>query len=256
MKAEEFRHPYLRHPVPAGVAHRGYSALYPENTMAAFAAAVDLGFRWLETDIRATADGIAVAFHDEELQRLTRLPGEVATLEWSELRRAKVNGQEPIPRLAEVLDAWPDIRIDLHLKCDDAIEPLLAEVAAADAWDRVCVGSFSGRSLRRIRSAAGDRLCTSMATYEVVRLRIASFGLPVGGFAAYCAQVPVRRHGLPVVDRTFLREAGRRRLPVYVWTINEEVEMRRLFDLGVAGILSDDAETLRRVLFERGSWPG
>jgi glycerophosphoryl diester phosphodiesterase len=94
-----------------------------------------------------------------------------------------------------------------------------------------------------------------MAPGEVLRLRLGSLGLPVGSFQALAAQVPLRHYGLPVVDRRFVDTAHGLGLQVHVWTINEEAEMRRLLDLGVDGIMSDETALLKKVFTERGLWP-
>jgi glycerophosphoryl diester phosphodiesterase len=94
-----------------------------------------------------------------------------------------------------------------------------------------------------------------MGRWEVSRLRLASLGLPVSGFTALAAQVPLRHYGLPVVDGRFVEAAHARNLKVHVWTINEAAEMRRLLDLGVDGIMSDETTLLREIFVERGLWP-
>ena len=250
-------HPFLRHPghpLPAAIAHRGYSARHPENTMAAFAAAVELGYRVVETDVHATADNVLVVFHDSRLDRLTDMRGLVSQTNWPDLCRARVGGRERIPRLEDLLATWDRLRVNIDPKQDSAVVPLLDVLRGADAWDRVCVGSESSRRLRRIRAAAGDRLCTSMGTAEVVRLWLAGHTLPLGGFAADCVQVPPRRWGLPVIDRALMAAAHARGLPVHAWTINGEAEMNRLLDLGVDGIMTDEAELLKRVFQARDIW--
>ena len=252
-------HPFLRHPGhprPAAIAHRGYSARHPENTMAAFAAAVGLGYRVVETDVHATADNVLVVFHDSRLDRLTDMRGALSETSWPELRRARVGGRERIPRLEELLTSWDSLRVNIDPKQDSAVGPLLDVLRDTDAWDRVCVGSASSRRLRRIRAAAGDRLCTSTGTAEVVRLWLAGRGLPAGGFAADCVQVPPHRYGLPVIDRAFMAAAHARGLPVHAWTINGEAEMNRLLDLGVDGVMTDEAERLKRVFLARNIWTG
>ena len=121
-------HPFLRHPghpLPAAIAHRGYSARYPENTMAAFAAAVELGYRVVETDVHATADNVLVVFHDSRLDRLTDRRGLLSEKNWPELCRVRVGGREPIPRLEDLLKTWDDLRVNIDPKQDSAVGPLL-----------------------------------------------------------------------------------------------------------------------------------
>ncbi|HOI03614.1 MAG TPA: glycerophosphodiester phosphodiesterase family protein, partial [Dermatophilaceae bacterium] len=120
-------YPYFA-PPPFGLAHRG-GASHPanvgiENTLAAFATAVDLGYRFLETDVHATADGRLVAFHDEHLDRVTDRAGAIAELPWSEVAAARIAGSQPIPSLDDLLDAFPEARINIDIKAPGAVVPL------------------------------------------------------------------------------------------------------------------------------------
>ncbi|MDI5966101.1 glycerophosphodiester phosphodiesterase [Streptantibioticus silvisoli] len=257
------RHPFLDHPAPLAFAHRGGAADGLENTLTAFRRAVDLGYRYLETDVHATADGVLVAFHDATLDRVTDARGAIADLPWSAVRAARVGGREPLPLLAELLAAFPLARFNVDVKAAPAVRPLVAAIGAADAWDRVCVSSFSQRRVEAVRALAGPRLATSLGTRGVAALRLLSWArLPGGGAGrtgagrAVCVQVPERHAGVPVVDAAFLRAAHRRGLQVHVWTVNDRDRMMSLLDLGVDGIMTDHIETLRAVLTERGAWPG
>ena len=248
--------PFLEHPLPIAFAHRGGGEAAPENTMEAFEHAVALGYVFLETDIHATRDGDLVAFHDETLDRLAGRPGSVDQLDSDELRQIRIAGRYRIPFLDDLFAAWPRARINIDPKSDRAAELLPAVLTRADAVDRVCVGSFSGRRLARLRRAMGPDLCTSMGPWEVARLLMAAKGLPVGPLDAGCAQVSPTHRGLTIVDPGFLAEAHRRRLQVHVWTINDTAEMSRLLDLGVDGLMSDRPSLLKQVLQERGQWTG
>ena len=251
------RLPFLDHAGPAAIAHRGGAEEAPENTAAAFQAALDLGYRYLETDAHATADGVLAAFHDDTLDRVTDRGGGIGSLTWDEVGRARVDGQ-PIPRLDDLLTAWPEARWIIDPKTDAAADLLPGVIERTGAIDRVCVGSFSDRRLARLRGILGPRLCTSMGPWSVLRLRLGSFGLPVGGFDAACVQVSTHwRDRVRIVDRRFLDHARRRNLPVHVWTINDAETMGRLLDLGVDGIMTDRPSLLKSVMAERGLWaPG
>ncbi len=246
---------YLEHPGPLAFAHRGGASEFPENTMLAFESAVRLGYRYLETDVHATADGVLAAFHDDVLDRVTDRTGRILDLPWSEVSQARIGG-EPIPLLEDVLGAWPDVRVNIDAKTDAAVAPLAAVIERTGAHDRVCVGSFSEGRLRRFRRLTGGRVCTSMGRLAIARLRTASFGPPTWPFGAGCVQVPVRRGRISIVDPRFVAAAHRRGLPVHVWTIDDPVEMGRLLDLGVDGIMTDRPATLREVLEGRGQWSG
>lgn len=238
---------------PVGLAHRGGAREAVENSPSAFQHAVDLGFRFIETDIRATVDGHAVVFHDATLDRTTDGAGPVAALPLSHvLGRTLHNGEHPMP-LVEALRRWPDVVLNVDVKADDAVGPFLRAVEQADAWHRVCAASFSTSRLRRLRSLAGPRLATSLGTSEVARLRL---GVPVPAARAACAvQVPVRSGPVPVVTPGFIRQAHGLGLAVHVWTVNGVEEMGRLLGLGVDGIVTDRPSVLAEVLREWGGRP-
>ena len=244
----------VNHHFPLAIAHRGGAHDHPENTKIAFDYAVALGYRVLETDVHVTRDGALVAFHDDSLDRVTDAEGLICELPWSEVARARVSGREPIPLLEELIDAWPQVYFNIDPKHDGAVEPLLEVLRRTDAQQRVCIGSFSGQRLRRIRHLGGPDLLTSTGPMEVARLRLASLGVPVGRFEARLVQVPWSHKGIPIIDRPFIRAAHRRNMPVHVWTVNDAEQMHRLLDLGVDGIMTDDLHTLKRVFTERGVW--
>lgn len=243
-------HPFLVGAHPLAIAHRGGAAEAAENSPTAFQRAVDLGFRWIETDVRATIDGHAVVFHDATMDRTTDATGALSAMPLVQVRSAvMVDGQPPIT-LAEALERWPQVHFNVDVKADDAIAPFLRAVSEADAWDRVCAAAFSTNRLRRLRELAGPRLATSMGPSEVSRLVL---GVPDRS-PACAAQVPHRARGVPVVTRRVVERAHRRGLQVHVWTIDDPVEMGSLLDLGVDGLVTDRPAALREVLIRRGVW--
>ncbi|MEV0125895.1 glycerophosphodiester phosphodiesterase [Streptomyces sp. NPDC050703] len=249
------RHPYLDHPGPLALAHRGGAADGLENTAAAFRRAVGLGYRYIETDVHATADGRLVAFHDATLERVTDTAGRIIDLPWSEVRHARVAGREPVPLFEDLLEEFPEVRWNVDMKAEPALLPLLDLMRRTGSWDRVCVGSFSETRVARARRVAGPRLATSLGTRGVAALRLLSYGVPAAPRrSAVCAQVPETHAGVRVVDRRFVRAAHARGLQVHVWTVNDADRMAALLDLGVDGIVSDHIETLREVLKGRGTW--
>ncbi|SOB85526.1 glycerophosphodiester phosphodiesterase [Streptomyces sp. 1331.2] len=252
-------HPFLDHPGPLAFAHRGGDLGHPENSLAAFEAAVALGYRYLETDVHATADGVLVAFHDSRLDRVTDRAGAVAELPWEAVGRARIGGTEPVPLLEDLLGAFPEARFNIDVKAAPAVAPLVEAIRRTGAWDRVCVGGFSDSRLAAVRAAAGPRLATSLGPREVARLRLRSLAGPLlpgrgAPYAGVCAQVPERRRGVRVVDGAFVRAAHRLGLQVHVWTVDDPTRIRALLDLGVDGIMADRIDVLRDVLGERGCW--
>jgi glycerophosphoryl diester phosphodiesterase len=249
--------PYLDAPLPLAFAHRGGAAHGDENTAAAFARAVAMGYRYIETDTHATADGVAVVFHDTDLGRLLGHPGRVGDLRWTDLASLRVAGAAVVPRLDAVLDAWPQIRFNIDAKSDAAVGPTVDAVRRAGARDRVLLASFSDARLARMRRLAGPGVATSMGMGEVValwwasRLRRRGYQPPPGAVAA---QAPRRYGGVPVVDRRFIAYAHRFGLQVHVWTVDAAAQVRYFLDLGVDGIMTDHVEVLRDVYTERGLW--
>src|SRR5580765_2815301 len=153
-------YPFLDHPGPIAFAHRGGAASGLENSMSAFGRAVELGYRYLETDVHATADGVLLAFHDRTLDRVTDGRGRVADLPWREVRQVRIGGVEPIPTLVELIGAWPQVRVNVDVKDASAIAPLIEVIRHTGAIDRVCVASFSEQRLASVRRELGPRLCT------------------------------------------------------------------------------------------------
>ncbi|KAA0234921.1 MAG: Glycerophosphodiester phosphodiesterase [Acidimicrobiales bacterium] len=245
---------FLDHPGPLAFAHRGGAGDWPENTMPAFQGAVRMGYRYVETDVHVTGDGVLLAFHDDTLDRATDRVGLIRDLPWREVRRARVHGQEPIPLLEDLLGTWPDLRVNIDPKHDSAVEPLVSAVKRTGATSRVCVGSFSDRRLRRIRRLLGRALCTSLGPIGTARVRAAGLGAPAGRFPAGCVQVPKAFKGVTVVDERFVAAAHARDLQVHVWTIDDPQTMSELLDLGVDGIMTDRPAVLKELLQRRGEW--
>ena len=250
-------HPYLDWPGPIAFAHRGGSSEHPENTLPAFAHAVSLGYRYLETDVHLTADGVLVAFHDTDLSRTCNTTGDIVQLSWPEVSEARVEGREPIPLMADLLEEFPEVRFNIDCKSDQAIPVLIDLLQEHEAINRVCIGSFRHKRLRTLRQRIGPELLTCLSPREVASLRLAK---RLRGVAPRIAQVPVQAGGslnrgrITIVNERFVHDAHRLGVPVHVWTINDASEVERLLDLGVDGIMTDYPEMLRDVLIERGQW--
>ena len=245
-------HPYLDGTVPIGFAHRGGAAVGDENTAAAFARAVALGYRYIETDTHATSDGVAVVFHDDTLDRLLGRPGRTSDVTWADVRSLRVGGAAVVPCLDEVLDAWPGIRFNIDTKTDAAVAPTLDAVRRTTAEDRVLLASFSERRLRGIRRAAGPRIATSLGMAGVAAVLARAWRTAPDGVVA--VQVPPSSGPVRVVSAGFIRYAHKLGLRVHVWTIDEPDRIRYFLDLGVDGIMTDHIEVLRDVYLSRGLW--
>jgi glycerophosphoryl diester phosphodiesterase len=249
------------------IAHRGGSDEAPENTLPAFARAVELGYRYLETDVHLTRDGVVVAFHDPLLDRVTDGAGAIAELGVEAVEAADAGlhftqdggrtfpyrGQAiRVPRLEKLLTRWPHARINVDPKSDAVVEPLADLLDRHDAWARVCIGSFSDARLKRIRARSRGRACTSMGPRAVAVAWASSVAGVMPRQSADCLQVPPGRGRIAIVTRRFVRAAHRAGLPVHVWTINDEPTMHALLDLGVDGVMTDRPRLLRAVFESRG----
>ena len=254
---------YLDHRGPIPLAHRGFSRTGLENTMAAFAAAVELGYRYLETDVHATRDGVVVAFHDETLDRVTDRRGRIPDLSWREVARARIGRErESVPQLEEVLGTWPEVRLNIDIKSKGAILPLVRVIERTRAHDRVCVTSFSDQRRQEALMRLSRPVVTSAGQTTVARFRAAAALPPLVRppvvarvlSSVQGLQVPVRHSGIEVVTAATVAAAHEVGAFVHVWTVNEVAEMQRLLDLGVDGIVTDRADLLKEVLVARGQW--
>jgi glycerophosphoryl diester phosphodiesterase len=243
-------------------AHRG-GAFHPElegleNTLTAFEHAVSLGYRYLETDVHATRDGVLLAFHDAVLDRVTSHTGSIAETRYDDLADVVVGERDQIPTLASLLERFPDACFNIDIKSARAVEPLAALVRRTRAYDRVCVGSFSDRRMRAFRRAVDRPVATAHGPMAVVSARFApaALGTRLSRGSGRAFQVPARRGRVRVVTEEFVARAHAAGHPVHVWTVDEPAEMHALLDLGVDGLMTDRTDLLRAVLLERGQWMG
>ena len=246
----------------AAFAHRGGATyepnLYRENSMHAFKQAVALGYRYLETDVHATRDGVLLAFHDRLLDRVTDRTGAVAGLTYAEVAEARIHGIDPIPRLSELLAEFPDARFNVDAKSPAAVALLASTIKEYQAWDRVCVSSFGVRRLYELRRRLGSRVPSAASSLGVAANRFLPWLTWALNTPAPALQIPIslRIHGrrLTVLTPSLVETVHRAGKKVQVWTVNDSETMERLIDAGVDGIFTDRIEVLKELLLERGLW--
>jgi glycerophosphoryl diester phosphodiesterase len=209
-----------------------------------------LGYRYVETDVRTTADGVPVVFHDEDTSRLTGSPARIADLPLADVAALALQGGERIATLEQALDGFPGLRFNLDLKDAGSVRSVPQVLARTAAAPRVCLTSFSERRVRAVRRAVGPAVCTGLGVGGVALLLA---GAPVGPAAV--AQLPWVLPGGRRLPAGVVRTAHRRGLAVHVWTVDEPAEMAAALELGVDGIMTDRPAVLRRVLAGRGLWP-
>lgn len=231
-------------------AHRGASARAPENTLAAFAAALADGADALELDVHRTADGHFVVAHDPDGARLSGTRERIADLSLEGVRGWRVAG-EPLPSLAEVLSAFPDTPLSIDLKPDDpaAVAPLLELLSDHGGEHRVTVASFHDRLVWRARRL-GWTGRTALTQVEVAALRLAPLAVARLVVRGQAAQVP-RRSGAVRLDRQgFLDRCRALGIRADFWVVNDPDEARRLLAAGATGVMSDDPARLAPVFQE------
>lgn len=258
----------LEFDAPFGVAHRGSRILWPENTMIAFAGAVELGFEWIETDLHLTSDGVPVCIHDQLLDRTTDRQGPVTGVSLSDLRAIDAghhhgpeveypfrNSGVMIPALEELVTSFPDIRLVVDLKQDGLAEPLWSLVERHGLHDRLIVGSFSDRRLSEFRRLSRGSVATSTGPMRSVA---ALTGAVLGRAPrlAEAVQFPARLGPLRPLTRRTVSSFHRRGYQAHVWTVDDPAEMHRFYDMGVDAIITDRPDLLRDVLRERDAWRG
>lgn len=245
---------------PLAFAHRGFSSAGAENTMAAFAAAIELGFGYLETDVQTSADGVLMVFHDDTVDRVTDGSGRVDELTFEQLRALRVAGREQIPTFEELLLAWPDVQLNVDAKDKRSADLLALAIRQHGAHDRVLVAAFDESSTKRVLRASGGTVAWSAgsrtAALSVVLGALGLLWLIRPRLANLTAlQVPVHHGPFRILTRGFIRRAHAAGVQVHAWVIDDPAQMRELLDLGVDGLMSDRADLLAEVMAERGSWP-
>ncbi len=262
--------PYFSHEHPIRFAHRGSRILWPENTWHAFDGAVDdLGYRYVETDVRVTRDDVVVVFHDETLERTTNGVGKIAEWDWEDLRHLDAayhfspDGDEyplrgtgvGIPRLDDTFERYPGTCFNIDLKAPGSEWPVADVIALHKRTDSVLIGSFSDRRIARFRRITKGRVATSagpsaaMAMYAASRLGRTS-RRPVDAY-----QLPYTIKGASVGPR-LVDAVHRAGAQIHVWTVDDPQDMRALLDLGVDGIVTDRPDLLNYVLEERNDAQG
>lgn len=246
---------YLIPAPPRVLAHRGFARDALENTAGAFAAALDLGVRHIETDAHASRDGVAVLWHDPSLGRFNGSSARIADLDWHELAALRAPRGERLLRLDEALDVFPAARLNIDVKTELAAAPVLGAVRAAATQERVLLTSFSDERRRRM-AAELPGVATSVGSSAVLRM-VASARMPGAEriwrqalAGAVAAQVPERMYGVRIVTPRFLRLARDFDVEVHVWTVNDPADMRRLLAMGVDGIVTDRADLAMPLLAE------
>lgn len=258
---------FLPGPVPRRIAHRGLALDGAENTLRAFSDALAAGADVLETDTRATSDGIALAVHDEDLRRIAGDPRRIDDLDRAAASAVRLPGAEPLATLEDVLGSFPGVPVNIDVKTPSAILPAASAIARTSSAHRICLTSFDDRTARlavaAVRAATGVLPVRSpsrgaLAAFVAARCVEAPEALLRRLLARYGAlQVPIRYRGVPLVSERNIAAAHRAGCEVHVWTIDDPATMRELLVSGVDGIITNRVDLLSELLDRpRDSSPG
>ncbi|MGL1891159.1 MAG: glycerophosphodiester phosphodiesterase [Spirochaetaceae bacterium] len=249
-------------------AHRGDSKYFPENSMQAFQSAVDLGVDVIETDVHISSDGVVFVWHDDNSFKLDGNTANIATRSWSELKDLDLgflfvdnDGKRPfssqgirLMKFIDVLKIFPKTRFNVDLKDKNSklVTGMFNILKEENAFNRVVVASFHTENLKAIRRMS-NKVATSYGRSEVrLRVILSNIGLlrAASRFLGRSPvmQVPVISGSTTVITKYFIKVLHKRGIKVQVWTINEEDEMRRLYKMGVDGVMTDDPRLLLSVV--------
>ena len=245
---------------PITIANQGGNKVYPDESLLAFTNAVDMGIQVLEMDIHRTRDGVIVINHDQSIDRLTDSSGLIWKMSWPELQ--EVDGAYnwspdgltypyrgkgvKILSLNAVLDSFPQQVYDIEIKQHDPpLENDLCDLLRqyGVAYDQVIVASFSDETLTRFQHACPE-VATSLPVNQGTILYILSrVGLerllPLDAVVAQLPRSFNTKLGQLELDRRYINAFAKGDRQVWVWTVNDSIEMRRMVNMGVHGIITD-----------------
>jgi glycerophosphoryl diester phosphodiesterase len=260
MRADAY--PFFSQPFIA-YAHRGGATFAPnlhrENSLHAFTEAAVLGYRYLETDVHATADGVLIAFHDDKLDRVTDGRGAIAELTYQQVAEARIHGIDPIPLFQDLLTAFPDARFNVDAKSAKSVDLLAELIIRHNAQDRVCVGSFGIRRIHRLRKKLGKQVPSAASALGIAINRFAPRLTKIINTPAPVLQMPVEQKilgfRLTLFTPALVKAAHDAGKLVHLWTIDDAETMAMLIDAGADGIFTDRIDVLKEVLEQRSLWP-
>lgn len=213
--------------------HRGAPAAFPENTLAGFRHALELGVEGIELDVHLSRDGVPVVIHDETVDRTTNGAGAVADFTVEELRALDAGNGEYVPTLAEVLDLVGDrLHVDIEVKANVAGEAVLKEVSGRDL--RWLISSFDWDVLRFVRNVdkEADLWVLSVAASDEALEVVEEIG--AGALALWDK----------AIDEDIVQMLDDRGVPFWPWTVNDVDRARQLVRWGAIGICTDDPGTM------------
>ena len=229
-----------------GLSHRGNSKKFIENSFEAFNSVIQMGYKYIETDLRMTLDKEVIAFHDPDLKRLFNLDLQVKDLTFNEVANLFIEKNCNLLTLKDALIKFPKIHFNIDLKVEEVIEDSIKVVADLNAFDRVCFASFHSSRTRKVLRHNQNAII-SMGMKDVALFKF--FNLNDKNIKII--QIPLKWKGIKILTRNLIKKANISNLLVHVWTINDRKTINNLIDLGVNGIVTDEPELLMEIMKER-----
>jgi glycerophosphoryl diester phosphodiesterase len=220
-----------------------------ENSLEAFEAAISAGATHVESDVHATLDGVAVLFHDDNLERVAAMPVAIKDLTLTELKAIRMLNGTSIPTLAEALERFPTLRLNLDVKSSGAIAPTAKAIEAKQAHDRVLVSSFSTKRRKQTVALLSSEVAVSAGAVEIILLWVSHIFGGIG-FSRIAnnldaLQIPVAQGPVRLGTKSFISRARKHGLEIHFWTINSPAQAQKLLELGATGIVSDRIDLIQ-----------
>lgn len=257
---------------PLIIAHRGASALAPENTLSAFRKAMEDGAEGIEFDVRLAGDGVPVVFHDERLDRVGLKNGRVSDFSSGDLQNLDVGtwfnslkpdransefAKETVPTLRTVLDFLNGFQgiIYIELKCEEAevkqlVKAVCREIAGSALLPKIILKSFCLQTIPETR-----RLCPDVKTAALFAPKITSFFRREKYLLRLADELGTDHLSLhySLISRKLMEKAERKNLPVTIWTADNPLWVKRALNLGIHAIITNNPARLlakRRQVFQ------
>ena len=229
-----------------GLSHRGNSKKFIENSFEAFNSVIQMGFKYIETDLRMTLDREVIAFHDSDLKRLFNLDLKVKDLTFNEINNLFKEKKCSLLTFEDALKKFPEVHFNIDLKVEEVIQDSIKIVADLNAFDRVCFASFHSSHTRKVLRHNQNAI-VSMGIKDIALFKFFKFN----NKNIKIIQIPLRWKGIKILTRNLIQNADKSNLLVHVWTINDRKTINNLIDLGVNGIITDEPELLMEIMKER-----
>ena len=226
------------------IAHRGGSEVAFENTYEAFADAYELGYRWLETDVQISKDGVLYAIHDPNLKRLVGINVYVHDLNSEDLDRILINRKYNIPRLELLIRKFHDVTFNLDAKNIYAAKALVTLLNRDRSYQNLCLGSFSHKIINYMRKFLKRDFPTSFSQWEVFSLLLDIKLNRETRYDASYLQIPKSYFGFKLISKKLLDFCKKNKIKIHIWTVNESEVMKDLIGMGVDGIMTDNCRML------------